>query len=271
MLAASLRHLHRTRRDWDAVEFRLANSSVMLHNRLRNAFRLVGWNCESAPTEDWLEICPETVIPPEFAAKFPAEAIRPNPRLTFERLRPEDNNWAPWPMLASCLSLVEEVHGSAFANHLKGLHQAAYRAGISDWCLLREEGVPQAAALNLFTRGGMQSTALVGRSEALKLQLLTRILEDALWRGDGPYVFRSAEVPFSERWTNATRLGFRYTHLSPWAFRARWTQFRERIQSRWTIFNENPETHSCPGPHKLSLYSPASPETPTTHRPHALP
>ena len=46
MLTAGLRHLSRTRPDWDIVEFDLANPSEMQHRRLQNAFRLMGWRCD---------------------------------------------------------------------------------------------------------------------------------------------------------------------------------------------------------------------------------
>ncbi len=253
MLAASFRHLQRTRRDWDTMEFRVANSGEMLAQRLQNAFRLMGWRADCESSGDWREVCPEAVM----SGNLPGGELRPDPRLVFERFRPEDNSFAPWPMLAVCLSLVEETQGSEKAKRLRGLHQAAFRAGVSDWCLLSEAGVPQAAALNLITREGIKATVLTGRTDALKHRLVHRLLEDALWRGDGPYWFRSSEVPFFEGWKHATGRGFRYTHISPWAFRARWMRLRERIQSVGKNSPQVPETNICPRPHKLMLHSPS--------------
>ena len=50
MLTAAFRHLHRTRRDWDVIDFHQANPTDMQHRRLQNAFRLVGWRCEIRPS-----------------------------------------------------------------------------------------------------------------------------------------------------------------------------------------------------------------------------
>ncbi len=125
MLIASFRHLQRARRDWDRIEFCTAGDFEPLENRLKNAFRVVGWNCEIEP----------------------------------------------------------------------------------------------------------------------------------------------ARGPISESGTNATRRGFRYTHVSPWALRARWRQFRERFSARRNFTQHPPEACPCPGPHRLSLYAPPTIETPNSSAP----
>ena len=133
------------------------------------------------------------------------------------------------------------------------MHQAATRMGIADWCLLKEQGTPIAAAMNLITPSGIRTMALVGRNEGVRAKLFQRMLEDALWRGDGPYLFPQALVPFSERRTHATRRGFRYTHVSPWAIRARWQRLREHLQTTWRI---SEPAEPVPVPHMLTLYAP---------------
>lgn len=252
MLAAALRHIHRTRRDWDMVEFRLSDISEMLRRRLENAFRLVGWSCDLDPTDNWLEIDPELVITAAVPGRLNLPLI-PKDRMTFERHRSDKSSRNSVSVVASCLSLINEIRGPSAANDLKMLSEAGSRAGVVDWCLLHEEGIPLAAAMNLITPHGIRTMALVGRNELVRSELIQRMLENAVLRGDGAYLLPVADVPFSERWTNATRRGFRYTHLSPWAIRARWQRFRERLQPVRRISGP---TEPAPTPRMLKLYSP---------------
>lgn len=260
MLSASLRHVQKTRRDWDMVDFQFASGTERDHRRIQNAFRLVGWTVEADAVPDWREVRPETVA---------SENSRPRPsRFTLERIRAEEQWQAPWPFLAACLTLVEDAQGAESANRLRQIHQAAYRAGIADWCLLKENGVPRAAALNVFTRGRWISTALIGRTESDRQRLFQLLLDDARDLGDEPYWFRASELPDSTLSSHATPAGFRYTHISPWAIKARWQRFCRRFGTGHKNQPELIETNhpsmqpsSTPPRPKLTIYRPASAET----------
>lgn len=254
MLTTSLRHLQKTPRDWDVVDFQAADVSQSRHRRLLNAFRLVGWHCETSESSGWREIVPQSAFCSE---------DRPHPRFTLEHLRADELSPAPWPFLANCLSLVEDSHGRDAANQLRRIHQAGYRAGITEWCLLRENGVPQAAALFLLSRGRRLCTALAGRTEATRLELLQRLIEEAARHGEEPFWLPSAQIPDSSIPMNATPAGFRYTHISRWALKARWRRLSLRLPNR-RLCEETASSYcdgpSGPPPPKLTLYQPSSPE-----------
>lgn len=259
MLTAAMRHLRRSRRDWDLVEFDLLKPTPMEMQRLENTFRLMKWRCDVESSMEWMEVSPTAELPTRFESRAST--------WTMERVRAEDHPAAPWPVLASCLSLIEEAKGTETAKQLRAWHQAGFRMGVTDWSLLRENGVPQAAAVHLLTRRRWLCTALVGRSESARFELVRRMLEEERWEENLPFVFRSSEFPFAEQWTNATPVGFRYTHVSPWALRARWLRLRRRIQSHWNrpTPEETPasQPESLPNPPrpKLSIYHPSPVET----------
>ncbi len=75
------------------------------------------------------------------------------------------------------------------------------------------------------------------------------------WRCD----VQCSELPISERATNASPSGFRYTHVRTWALRARWLHFRRRIRSSWQR-DDVPAGPGVPEPQpepiRLKLYSP---------------
>lgn len=260
MLTAGMRHLHRSPRDWDLIEFDLLHPSETERSRWNNTFQLMKWHCEVESRTEWQELSPSMEPPVRFAAGAS--------KFTMERMRAEDHASLPWPMLARCLSLVEELEGPDVARQLRAWHQTGFRAGRTDWTLLRENGVPQAAALNLLTRGRWLCTALVGRTEMARFELLRRLLEGARWEEDDmPLVVRSIDIPFAKAWSNATPVGFRYTHVSPWAWRARWWRFRQRISSRWNrpdiqeIACDSTGSRPVPPRPKLSIYCPSPTES----------
>lgn len=259
MLTAAMRHLRRSRRDWDLVEFDLVNPTEMEKQRLSNTFQLMKWRCDAEASSEWIELSPNAELPKRLETQ--------SSRYTIERVRAEDYPGTPWPVLASCLSLVEETQGSDAARQLRSLHQAAFRAGLSDWSLLREDGIPRAAALHLLTRGRRLCTALVGHTDTAKFELVHRMLAEAQWEEDLPFLFRSTQIPFAASWLNATPAGFRYTHVSPWAFRARWLRLRQRIQSLWNrkkaekVPPNPPESRPIPTRPKLAIFRPSPAET----------
>ena len=71
------------------LEFRLGQTSEMLRKRVENAFRLVGWSCEMETAGNWLEVCPESVLAPDFAGRMNLPATSSDHHLTFERHRSE--------------------------------------------------------------------------------------------------------------------------------------------------------------------------------------
>ncbi|MCA9072889.1 MAG: hypothetical protein KDA84_28395 [Planctomycetaceae bacterium] len=259
MLTAAMRHLRQSPRDWDLIEWDLLDPTEKQKQRFSNCFRLMKWRCDAETTTDWAEVSP--------TKECLSESRIPSARFTLERVRAQDRATAPWPMLARCLSLVEELKSADEARQLRVWHQAGFRAGLTDWSLLRENGIPQAAALQLLTRGRWLCTALVGRSESARFELLKRLLETVHWEDDLSILLRSNEVPIAERWLNATPVGFRYTHVNPWALRTRWLRFRHRIQSRWSRppIKEAPtqpvEVLPTPPKPKLAIYHPSPVET----------
>jgi len=260
-LTAGLRHIRRSRRDWDTVDLRWAGATAQHAAETAKAMRAVGlqayktlWDrtglVELAGTwEDYLA---------RRSAKWRSNFRRQERklaqqgRLTYLRYRPVGDRCGDgdprWDLYDACERIARRSWQASSATgttlthpsvraYLRDAHAAAARAGGVDLNLLLLDGQPVAFAYNYRWQGyvyglraGYDAQQALNGAGGL---LYTYAIRDSFRRGDHTYDFGVGSLALKRHFVTRVAPIFRYSHFHPTAPRAQLLRLKRWAQQQF--------------------------------------
>ena len=259
-LLLGLRHIARTRRDWDLLELRWVPDGI---DRGRTATALAGVEMP-AQRSSW-----ETAAVIDARQGWTAylhsrdgrwrRKLRNNERrllarggIDYLRCRPAGTAAGDgdprWDLYDACERIAERSwqarspDGTTLSHpsvrpFLRDVHQAASAAGAADINLLYLAGEPAAFVYgycchgNVFTlRTGYNAAIEDGGPGSI---LLGRAIEDSCRRGDQSIDMGSGSLEYKRFWCTSIETTSRYTHYPPTVLRAQAIRWKRALQQRW--------------------------------------
>ncbi|NOX53454.1 MAG: GNAT family N-acetyltransferase [Planctomycetes bacterium] len=234
-LAAAMRHLAQTRRDWDLIDLRYVDAEVTDCGRTRNAMRGAGLQtyCRRWYRTPIVEFGPDWEgywgqLDESFRRRFERaeRTVARATRLSLERWRPggtlSGDTDRRWELLEPCLAAAQSQAGRLALSPqrtalLRDLHPAAVDAGWVDLSVLKAGPTVLGHAYG-FHHGGVVELVHVnvapGAPPETVLVLVGRLVRDSFERGDQQIIFGPLCSTAGTGWGNATRYSYRYTHFA---------------------------------------------------------
>jgi CelD/BcsL family acetyltransferase involved in cellulose biosynthesis len=263
-LSAGLRHVRRTRRDWDLLDLRWVDLDQHDHGRTENAMRYAGFDphaqaWDRAPTVDvrgtWQDYWSSRSKKWRHNVCRLGRRLAQHGQVTFLRYRPQGTMHGDadprWDLYDACVALARRSwqgsstngttlsHGSV-SDYLRETHAAAARHGSLDLGLLLLDDQPIAFAYNYCYQHRVYALRMGFDPQFSALgpgvALMHRVLEDSFLRGDLFYDMGVGSLEVKRHWQTSLATSYRYTHFPITLGRVqllrlkRW--FQERIFSR---------------------------------------
>lgn len=259
-LAAAMRHVHQTPRDWDLLDLRWIDDDGCDHGRTEQAMRRTGFR----PRRQVWDRAPVVDLDGTWDAYWATRSRkwRQNVRnghrrlanrgdVTFVRYRPQGAAYGDgdprWDLYEACLDLAERswqgsstsgttMSHAAVRDYLRDTHAAAARAGAVDLALLQLDGQPIAFIYHYQYAGRVDGLrkgfdpAFANLRPGTVLQQM--VLEDSFLRGDSVYDMGVGSLDVKLPWQTGMRTSYRFTHFPLTVARAQLLRAKRWIEAR---------------------------------------
>jgi CelD/BcsL family acetyltransferase involved in cellulose biosynthesis len=261
-LLAGLRHVRRTRRDWDLLDLRWVDKTGSDRGRTRRAMELAGFR----PREQAWARAAMVEMSGSWEAywKGRTKKWRHNVRRLHRRLaeqgklrhiryRPEGEARGDgdprWDLYDACVQLSQKswqnssqsgttlCHPSV-ARYLRETHAVAAKRGALDLNLLLLDGTPAAFVYNYHCRGSVYALR-VGFDPRLRAfgpgtVLQQMVFKGSFRRGDHLYDLGVGSLDYKRNWQTSTVTSYRYTHFPATDPRAQLLRVKRWFQDRFS-------------------------------------
>lgn len=238
-IAAAMRHLNKSRRDWDILDLRYIDEMGIDSGRTRNAMRLSGfqrmqrvWSKSSVVkmnhnVNSASDLLPKTTLN-EY--RISEKVLSRFENVEFHRYRPEqsvvdkpDYHWEIFSLFEKmsretknfCPGLRENPASDRDWKFLRCVHEEAVRSGNLDLCWLTANDEVIAISYQYHHRGRLDSLGTVyshhAGEEAANV-LIGRMMEDGFERFDLAYYMNHEKSQLKLDWGNEIADSYRYSH-----------------------------------------------------------
>ena len=259
-LAAGLRHIHRTPRDWDMLDLRWIDLAGCDRGRTEGAMQRAGLSCrvqawDRAPRVEldgvWDDYWNGRDKKWRHNVERLGRRLAQQGELTLLRYRPAaaaDGDGDPrWDLYEQCLEIARKswqgsstngttLSHESVAAYLRDTHAAAARSGSLDLNLLLLGGVPLAFAYNYCCQGQVYAlrTGFDPAFSSLRpgATLLRLVLEDSFRRGDTSYDLGVGSLDVKRHWQTSLATSYRHTYFPPTISRAQLLRLKRWFEDR---------------------------------------
>jgi CelD/BcsL family acetyltransferase involved in cellulose biosynthesis len=259
-LAAALKHIQQSRRDWDLLDLRGVHRDGCDFGRTPNALRFNQFQAyeqpwKQVPTVDlasgWDDYWASRDNVWKTNLRRSEQNLAQRGTVTYVRYRPAgaayDDGEPRWDLYGLCESLaMQSSQGlqisdattppAATREFFREAHAYAAHAGGVDVNLLFLDGRPVAYAYNYHYQGRVESLA-IGSDVNLSTSepgsaLMTRMLQDSCQRGDHTFLLAAGPAATNGRWHTSLETSYRYTHFPVLGIRAQALRLNRWMHSR---------------------------------------
>ena len=271
-LAAVMRSVARSRRDWELIDLRYVDNEGTDRRRTEAALANAGFQAyrrdwQRAPAinlpETWWDFwlgCSET----HRKEITSAEGLL-GPDCSLVRYRPEGHALGDDDPRFDVLNQVTSVWpgGTESLAEIAGFfldtHRTAVRRGNLDMAVLLQNGRPVASAYGYVSGGHVDGIRLAVDPQAHSLTgslFLARLVRDGLSRGDKQVILGAGADSLASRWRTTQLVTSRYTHFSAVVPRAQAMRVGYCLRS-WLGFDQTLPTPSTPAAVHTAVNRPA--------------
>lgn len=259
-LAAGMRHLRQTPRDWDLLDLRWIDRDGLDHGRTEAAMRRVGFHprrqaWDRAPVVEmrrtWEEYWNSRTRKWRLNVRNCRRRILGQGKVTFLRYRPQGaargQGDPGWDLFDECVKVSNRSWQGSSTNgttlchesihdYIRDTHAAAARAGALDLALLLLDGQPAAFAYHYHYQGrvyGLRKGFDPAFSQLRPGTVLQQmVLEDSFRRGDLLYDMGVGSLAVKRHWQTSIRTSYRYTHFPAKVAKAQLLRMKRWIQEK---------------------------------------
>ncbi|MDA1015206.1 MAG: GNAT family N-acetyltransferase [Planctomycetota bacterium] len=260
-LTLAARHIRRTVRDWDIIDYRCIEANSADRGRVKNALALGGLNLNvrawgegssiDFPNGGFEEYWNSRGTTLRDNVRRSEDALARTGDLAFTRYRPSvgrvesrepavgSESSLRWDLFNACEEIDESAHSAQIGNGIietnslnlfqRDIHAIAARGGHADLTMLLINDQPVAFAYH-FVHGKRVEAIRIGcRADVdtthASALLVHQTLQDSFMRGDREYVNCTGSTSWLADWQTKQYAGYRYTYFSPKAPRAQLLRF----------------------------------------------
>ncbi len=257
-LLAGIRHVARTARDWDLMDFRWVDADSHDRRRTPTAMRAAGFEPDRQPWAqsgvvrfegDWEAYWGGRTKKWRHNVRRCERRLQEQGRVTYIRYRPEGEAYGDgdprWDLFEACVALAEKSWqgasetGTTLSHEtiqpfLRDVHQQAAKNGQLDLNLLLVDGRPVAFVYNYHFQGNVYGLRMGYDPDFAAFGpgtvLLRNVLQDSFDRGDSYYDLGIGSLCCKRHWITDLVTSYRYTHYAAHDFQAQLLRMK-----RWYV------------------------------------
>lgn len=289
VLTAGLEYVRRTKKRWDAIEFRFVDAQGVDAGATERALRAAGMTPLVTPVAQttlvkfsgsWQDYLAQQSSKWRNNCRRWQKRVEERGELTYLRHRPRGEEFGETDPRFDLYNACEDVarkswqqnstNGTTISSEsirpfLRDLHAVAARCGSADVNLLYLDGRPAAFAYNYVYRGSVFGLRIGydpdAASDGLGNLMYLYALRDSMNRGDVLYDLGPGSLDCKRYWASQVRPVYQYSYYRPTSARGQFVRLKRAVQ-RWWQAKEHTAAPSHSPHHEEPLRPAASATSP---------